>query len=61
MGYNGFHGSKEVAKGWLLSENKGLQFPTIAVRYYSDPKLMFTVSKHCFIPKPDVGFGRCQT
>ncbi len=27
---------------------------SIAVRYYSDPKLVFTVSKNCFIPKPDV-------
>ncbi len=27
---------------------------SIAVRYYSDPKLAFTVSKNCFIPKPDV-------
>ncbi len=27
---------------------------SIAVRYYADPKLAFTVSKNCFIPKPDV-------
>ncbi|NLO98728.1 MAG: 16S rRNA (adenine(1518)-N(6)/adenine(1519)-N(6))-dimethyltransferase RsmA [Clostridiaceae bacterium] len=27
---------------------------SIAVRYYSEPKLAFTVSKNCFIPKPDV-------
>lgn len=27
---------------------------SIAVRYYSNPKLAFTVSKNCFIPKPDV-------
>lgn len=27
---------------------------SVAVRYYSDPKLVFTVSKNCFIPKPDV-------
>ncbi|HHW22257.1 MAG TPA: 16S rRNA (adenine(1518)-N(6)/adenine(1519)-N(6))-dimethyltransferase RsmA [Clostridiaceae bacterium] len=27
---------------------------SIAVQYYSDPKLAFTVSKNCFIPKPDV-------
>lgn len=27
---------------------------SIAVRYYSEPKLVFTVSKNCFIPKPDV-------
>jgi 16S rRNA (adenine1518-N6/adenine1519-N6)-dimethyltransferase len=27
---------------------------SLAVRYYSDPKLAFTVSKNCFIPKPDV-------
>lgn len=27
---------------------------SIAVRYYSDPKLAFMVSKNCFIPKPDV-------
>lgn len=27
---------------------------SVAVRYYADPKLAFTVSKNCFIPKPDV-------
>ncbi len=27
---------------------------SLAVRYYADPKLAFTVSKNCFIPKPDV-------
>jgi len=27
---------------------------SVAVRYYSDPKLAFTVSRNCFIPKPDV-------
>lgn len=27
---------------------------SIAVQYYSEPKLAFTVSKNCFIPKPDV-------
>ncbi len=27
---------------------------SIAVRYHADPKLAFTVSKNCFIPKPDV-------
>lgn len=27
---------------------------TVAVKYYSDPKLAFTVSRNCFIPKPDV-------
>jgi 16S rRNA (adenine1518-N6/adenine1519-N6)-dimethyltransferase len=27
---------------------------SIAVRYYSEPRLVFTVSKNCFIPKPDV-------
>lgn len=27
---------------------------SIAVNYYADPKLAFTVSKNCFIPKPDV-------
>lgn len=27
---------------------------SIAVWYYSDPKLVFSVSKNCFIPKPDV-------
>ena len=27
---------------------------TVAVKYYSEPKLAFTVSRNCFIPKPDV-------
>ncbi len=27
---------------------------SVAVRYYADPKLAFSVSKNCFIPKPDV-------
>jgi len=27
---------------------------SVAVRYYSDPKLAFTVSRNCFIPKPEV-------
>ena len=34
--------------------NKDYSALTIAVRYHSDPKLAFTVSKNCFIPKPDV-------
>ena len=27
---------------------------SVAIRYYSDPKLAFTVSRNCFIPKPEV-------
>ncbi|NLM75121.1 MAG: 16S rRNA (adenine(1518)-N(6)/adenine(1519)-N(6))-dimethyltransferase RsmA [Clostridiaceae bacterium] len=27
---------------------------SVAVRYYSEPKLCFTVSRNCFIPKPEV-------
>lgn len=27
---------------------------SVAVRYHADPKLAFTVSKNCFIPKPEV-------
>lgn len=27
---------------------------SVAVKYYSEPKLCFTVSRNCFIPKPDV-------
>lgn len=46
---------KEVAQRMAaVPKTKDYSSLTIAVRYYSDPKLMFTVSKHCFIPKPDV-------
>lgn len=34
--------------------NKNYSALSIAVRYYADPKLAFTVSKNCFVPKPDV-------
>jgi len=27
---------------------------SVAVRYYADPRLVFHVSRNCFIPKPDV-------
>ena len=46
---------KEVAY-WLAGtpSTKDYSAISIAVRYYSEPKLAFTVSKNCFIPKPDV-------
>lgn len=46
---------KEVAQRMAgTPSTKNYSSLSIAVRYYSDPKLMFTVSKNCFIPKPDV-------
>jgi 16S rRNA (adenine1518-N6/adenine1519-N6)-dimethyltransferase len=46
---------KEVAQRMAAKPStKDYSALSIAVQYYSDPKLAFTVSKNCFIPKPDV-------
>ncbi|NLE23900.1 MAG: 16S rRNA (adenine(1518)-N(6)/adenine(1519)-N(6))-dimethyltransferase RsmA [Clostridiaceae bacterium] len=46
---------KEVAQRLAgTPSTKDYSAISIAVRYYSVPKLAFTVSKNCFIPKPDV-------
>ncbi len=46
---------KEVAQRLAgTPSTKDYSAISLAVRYYSDPKLAFTVSKNCFIPKPDV-------
>ncbi|MGI6084970.1 MAG: 16S rRNA (adenine(1518)-N(6)/adenine(1519)-N(6))-dimethyltransferase RsmA [Acetivibrionales bacterium] len=46
---------KEVAHRLAASPStKDYSALSVAVRYYADPKLAFTVSKNCFIPKPDV-------
>ncbi len=46
---------KEVAlRMAATSGTKDYSSLSVAVRYYSDPKLVFTVSRNCFIPKPDV-------
>lgn len=46
---------KEVAQRMAaLPGKKEYGSLSIAVRYHADPKLMFTVSKNCFVPKPDV-------
>lgn len=46
---------REVAQRMAaLPSTKDYSALSVAVRYYSDPKLVFTVSKNCFIPKPDV-------
>lgn len=46
---------KEVAQRMAANPGtKDYSALSIAVRYHSDPKLCFTVSKNCFIPKPDV-------
>ncbi len=46
---------KEVAQRMAAAPStKDYGALTIAVNYYADPKLCFTVSKNCFIPKPDV-------
>lgn len=46
---------KEVALRMAASPStKSYSALTIGIRYHSDPKLMFTVSNNCFIPKPDV-------
>lgn len=46
---------KEVALRLAATPStKNYSAISLAVRYYSDPKLAFTVSRNCFIPKPDV-------
>ncbi|NLX64598.1 MAG: 16S rRNA (adenine(1518)-N(6)/adenine(1519)-N(6))-dimethyltransferase RsmA [Clostridiaceae bacterium] len=46
---------KEVAfRLAAVPSTKDYSAISVAVRYYSDPKLAFTVSRNCFIPKPDV-------
>lgn len=46
---------KEVAQRMAASPStKDYSALSIAVAWHSDPKLCFTVSKNCFIPKPDV-------
>jgi 16S rRNA (adenine1518-N6/adenine1519-N6)-dimethyltransferase len=46
---------KEVALRMAgVPKTKDYSSLSVAVRYYADPKLAFTVSKNCFIPKPDV-------
>lgn len=46
---------KEVAQRMAASPGtKDYSALSVAVRYHADPKLAFTVSKNCFIPKPDV-------
>lgn len=46
---------KEVAFRMAASpKTKDYSSLSIAVRYHADPKLAFTVSKNCFVPKPDV-------
>lgn len=46
---------KEVAQRIAASPgSKDYGSLSVAVKYYSEPKLAFTVSRNCFIPKPDV-------
>mgnify|MGYP000977335385 CR=1 FL=1 len=46
---------KEVALRMAATPgSKDYSALSVAVRYYSEPKMAFTVSKNCFIPKPDV-------
>lgn len=46
---------KEVAKRIVSKEGtKDYGVLSIAVQYYSTPKIAFIVSPNCFIPKPDV-------
>ncbi|HZJ82492.1 MAG TPA: 16S rRNA (adenine(1518)-N(6)/adenine(1519)-N(6))-dimethyltransferase RsmA [Clostridia bacterium] len=46
---------KEVAQRMAgTPSTKDYSSLSVAVRFYSDPKLVFNVSRHCFIPKPDV-------
>lgn len=46
---------KEVAQRMAAPPgNKDYGSLSVAVKYYSEPKLAFTVSRNCFIPKPDV-------
>ncbi|MCX7771533.1 MAG: 16S rRNA (adenine(1518)-N(6)/adenine(1519)-N(6))-dimethyltransferase RsmA [Clostridia bacterium] len=46
---------KEVAQRMAATPgSKDYSSLSVAVRYHADPKLSFTVSKNCFIPKPDV-------
>ena len=46
---------KEVAGRMAAApKTKDYSALSVAVQYYADPKLAFTVSKNCFIPKPDV-------
>lgn len=46
---------KEVAVR-IAAQPGGKDYSTlsVAVRAHADPKLAFTVSRHCFVPKPDV-------
>ena len=46
---------KEVAQRMAATPGtKDYSSLSVAVKYYSDPKIAFTVSRNCFIPKPDV-------
>lgn len=46
---------KEVAERMQQgSGNKSYGALSLAVQYYSRPEIALTVSKHCFMPKPDV-------
>ena len=46
---------KEVAKRICATpHNKDYGSLSVSVQYYSKPKIAFTVSPNCFIPKPDV-------
>lgn len=46
---------KEVAgRMAAIPKTRNYSAMSVAIQYYADPKLAFTVSKNCFIPKPDV-------
>ena len=45
---------KEVAQRIVAGETGERSAFTLAVAYYSHPKMLFTVSRNCFLPKPNV-------
>jgi 16S rRNA (adenine1518-N6/adenine1519-N6)-dimethyltransferase len=46
---------KEVARRMAAAvKTKDYGALSVMVKYYADPKLVFNVSRNCFIPKPDV-------